>query len=192
MSEKIETVHRALEPALARHGYELFDVTLTGQGRQRILRVAIDRDGGIDLDAITDATEAVSEVLDHDDTLVPGPYALEVSSPGVERPLRRPTHYRRAIGETVTVKTRDGEGVPERMRGVLVAADEGTEGGITLQTDDHQERIGYDAIEAARTVFEWGPTPPPGGPGKRTKRNRPRRTEALPRHAEAAEERRSR
>ena len=101
MSERIEAVQRALEPALARRGYELFDVTLTGQGRARILRVAIDRvaiegERGIDLEAITDATEAVSEVLDHDESLMAGPYTLEVSSPGVERPLRRPSHYRRA------------------------------------------------------------------------------------------------
>jgi ribosome maturation factor RimP len=197
MSERIEAVQRALEPALARRGYELFDVTLTGQGRARILRVAIDRDAiegerGIDLEAITDATEAVSEVLDHDESLMAGPYTLEVSSPGVERPLRRPSHYRRAVGETVTVKTRDPEGGAERVRGVLVDADETADGGVTLRIDDHEDRVAYGAIESARTVFEWGPTPAPGRAGKNTKRNRPRREEALPRRAEAAEERQSR
>ena len=201
MSKRIETVHRALEPALARRGYDLFDVTLTGQGRARVLRVAIDRDGGIDLDAITDATEAVSDVLDHDDELVPGPYTLEVSSPGVERPLRRPLHFRRAIGETVTVKTRDPDGVVQRLRGVLGGADEESEGGITLHTDGGENRIRYDTIEAARTVFEWGPTPAPGRAGKNTKKSnrltktegdRSRRSDASARYAGAAEERQSR
>ncbi|MBV8951890.1 MAG: ribosome maturation factor, partial [Actinobacteria bacterium] len=74
MTERIEAVERALSAVLARRGYELFDVTLTGQGKSRVLRVAIDREGGVDLDAITDATEAVSEVLDLEESLVPGPY----------------------------------------------------------------------------------------------------------------------
>jgi ribosome maturation factor RimP len=187
--QRIEAMHRALEPALARRGYELFDVTLTGQGRTRVLRVAIDRDGGIDLDAITEATEAVSAVLDGDDSLVAGPYALEVSSPGVERRLRRPVHYGRAVGETVTVKTHDVDGVVKRLRGVLLAADDAADGGITLEADDHQQRIGYDEIDGARTVFEWGPAPKPARAGKNKKRSRPQRTEALPRRAEAAEER---
>lgn len=201
MSERIETVHRALERALARRGYDLFDVTLTGQGRARVLRVAIDREGGIDLDAITDATEAVSEVLDHDDELLPGSYTLEVSSPGVERPLRRPVHFRRAIGETVTVKSRDADGAAHRLRGVLDGADDDSEGAITLRTDDGEQRIRYDAIETARTVFEWGPPPEPRGAGKKTKKtnrktkadgDRSRRSDALARRAEAAEERQSR
>ncbi len=192
MTERIEAVERALSAVLARRGYELFDVTLTGQGKSRVLRVAIDREGGVDLDAITDATEAVSEVLDLEESLVPGPYTLEVSSPGVERALRRPVHFRRALGETVTVRTHEGDGGAQRVRGVLTSADDGSDGGIVLHVDDHEERIPYSRIEAARTVFEWGPKPKPGRPGKHTKRNHPGRTEALPRCADAVEERQSR
>jgi ribosome maturation factor RimP len=192
MSERIEAVERALADALARRGYELFDVTVTGTGRARSLRVAVDREGGIDLDGVTEATHVVSEVLDRDDTAVEGPYTLEVTSPGVERPLRRPEHFRRAVGETVTVKTRDADGAAQRIRGVLAGADENADGGITLQTDDERRQIAYDAMEGARTVFEWGPAPPPGRSGKKkAKKNRPRGTDA-PRRAEAAEERQSR
>lgn len=172
MSEREEAVRVALEPVLAPLGLELFDVVLTGQGRGRVLRVAVDRDGGVDLDAITAATEAVSGVLDHDDALVAGPYALEVTSPGVERPLRRPHHFVRAVGEVVTVKTRATDGSARRVRGVLVAADDDPSGGLTLDAEDGaRERIAYDTVDAARTVFEWGPAPKPGG-GRNTRHKR--------------------
>lgn len=211
MTERVDAVREALEPAIASLGLELFDVTLTGQGRGRLLQVAVDRDGGVDLDAITAATETVSALLDRDDALVPGPYSLEVTSPGVERPLRRPVHYRRALGETVTVKIRPADGLPRRVRGVLVAADDADDGGFTLDVDGHEERIDYAAVEGVRTVFEWGPAPKPGGPknpknrkkgraGAATgrpdaggpERSRPKTPEASPRRAEAAEERQPR
>ncbi|HEY7137415.1 MAG TPA: ribosome maturation factor RimP [Acidimicrobiia bacterium] len=172
MTERVDAVRAALEPTVAALGLELFDVTLTGQGRGRVLQVAIDRDGGVDLDAITAATEAVSALLDRDDELVSGPYSLEVTSPGVERPLRRPEHFRRAVGETVTVKTRDLGGSARRVRGVLAAADGTPEGGFTLDVDGHDERIDYAAAESARTVFEWGPAPKPGGPGANKDKNK--------------------
>jgi ribosome maturation factor RimP len=173
VTERVDAVRAALEPAVAALGLELFDVTLTGQGRGRVLQVAVDRDGGVDLDAITAATEAVSALLDRDDDLLSGPYSLEVTSPGVERPLRRPEHFERAAGETVTVKTRDVDGSARRVRGVLVAADGTPEGGFTLDVDGHDERIDYAAVESARTVFEWGPAPKPGGPGpNKDKKNR--------------------
>ena len=165
MTERVDAVRAALEPAVAALGLELFDVTLTGQGRGRVLQVAVDREGGVDLDAITAATEAASALLDRDDELVPGPYSLEVTSPGVERPLRRPEHFVRAVGETATVKVRDLDGSARRVRGVLVAADRASEGGFTLDVDGRDERIDYTAAESARTVFEWGPAPKPGGPG---------------------------
>lgn len=217
MTERVDAVRAALEPAVAALGLELFDVTLTGQGRGRVLQVAVDRDGGIDLDAITAATEAVSALLDRDDDLVSGPYSLEVTSPGVERPLRRPEHFQRAAGETVTVKTRELDGSARRVRGVLVAADGTTDGGFTLDVDGHDERVEYAAVESARTVFEWGPAPKPGGAGPNknknknnrksgrangatgradagaSERSRPRTApDASPRRADAAEERQAR
>jgi ribosome maturation factor RimP len=150
-----ETIVAAIEPVLATLGLEVFDVQLTGSGRASTVRVIVDRDGGVDLDAITAASERIQPALDD-----LGPYALEVSSPGLERPLRRPEHFRRAVGETVSVKIRDADadGEVRRLRGELVSADER---GVTVHVDDTDggEHVDYDQIIKARTVFEWGAAP---------------------------------
>jgi ribosome maturation factor RimP len=159
-----ETIVAAIEPLLAPLGLELFDVQFTGSGRARTVRVIVDRDGGVDLDAITAASERIQPALDSLDEL--GPFALEVSSPGLERPLRRPEHFRRAVGETVSVKVRDADDVVRRLRGGLVAADER---GVTVDAGGAHgsEHVDYDQIIQARTVFEWGA---PRKPGKDTKK----------------------
>jgi ribosome maturation factor RimP len=156
----VDTIAQALAPAVSALGLELYDVDLSGSGRARILRVMVDREGGVDLDAIADATQAVSPLLDAPplDAVIAGPYALEVSSPGLERPLRTPAHYARAVGETVSVKSRAGaEHGARRVRGVVTAADDT---GFELTLDDGTvERIAYDDVTQARTVFEWGNEP---------------------------------
>jgi ribosome maturation factor RimP len=149
-----ETIVAAIEPVLATLGLEVFDVQLTGSGRASTVRVIVDRDGGVDLDAITAASERIQPALDALDDL--GPYALEVSSPGLERPLRTPAHFARALGDTVSVKT-DGQ----RVRGVITAVDDA---GFDLLLDDGTtDHIAYSDVAQARTVFEWG------GEQKRTK-----------------------
>lgn len=141
----------AVEPVVAALGLELYDVEITGSGRATVVRVLVDREGGIDLDAVGAAAEAISPALDTERVTraLPGPYALEVSSPGLERPLRRPDHFRRAVGSTVSVKLPG-----RRVRGALVDADDD---GILLVLDDGaQERVLYSEVAGARTVFEWG------------------------------------
>jgi ribosome maturation factor RimP len=168
----VDTIAQALAPAVSDLGLDLYDVELSGNGRARILRVMVDREGGVDLDAIADATQAVSPLLDAPplDAVIAGPYALEVSSPGLERPLRTPAHYARAVGETVSIKTRaaDGHGA-QRVRGVVTAADDA---GLELTLDDGRvERIAYTDVTQARTVFEWGNEPKRGASDKKhTKR----------------------
>jgi ribosome maturation factor RimP len=170
----VDTIAEALAPAVAGLGLHLYDVELSGTGRARILRVMVDREGGVDLDAIAAATDAVSPLLDAPplDSVVSGPYALEVSSPGLERPLRTPEHFSGAVGETVSVKFRAGDdhGVQHgsrRVRGVVGAADDT---GFELVLDDGTtEHIAYGDVTQARTVFEWGPAPkqrPPTGKSK--------------------------
>ena len=148
-----ETILAAIEPVLATLGLEVFDVQLTGSGRASTVRVIVDRDGGVDLDAITAASERIQPALDD-----LGAYALEVSSPGLERPLHRPEHFRRAVGETVSVKVRDADGEVRRLRGDLVSTDER---GVTVDVGDTNsgEHVDYDQIIKARTVFEWGAAP---------------------------------
>jgi len=157
-----ETIVAAIEPVLATLGLEVFDVQLSGSGRARTVRVIVDRDGGVDLDAITATSERIQPALDD-----LGPYALEVSSPGLERPLHRPEHFRRAVGETVSVKVRDADGEVRRLRGDLISTDER---GVTVKAGDTDtgEHVDYDQIIKARTVFEWGAAPKPD---KRAKKN---------------------
>ena len=148
-------VRRVVEPLLAGQGIELVDVEITGS----TLRVTVERDGGIDLDGVAAATESVSAALDGDDS-VEGPYVLEVTSPGIERPLRLPQHFQRAVGSVVTVKTHPGIAGERRLEGVLEAADDR---GIVVEG----RAIAYGDIERARTTFEWGPAPKPGKGKKR-------------------------
>ena len=122
------------------------------------LTVFVDREGGIGLDELGDATRDVSAALDDIDPL-PGRYTLSVSSPGLERRLRTPAHFARAVGETVTIRIDAGTADVRRITGTLEGADES---GCTVsgpELPDGEMRIAYDQIERARTVFEWGPQP---------------------------------
>jgi len=164
-----DALRAAAEPILASLGLELVDVEVVGSGRARVLRLTIDRDGGVDLDTLAEANRPVSDALDAADALT-GPYTLELSSPGVERPLRRPPEFRRFVGTTVSVKSHDPVDGARRHRGLLVEVDDA---GIALEVDGRHRRFAYDAIASARTVFEWGPSPKPIGPAKRVAKERP-------------------
>ena len=151
----IDRVRHLVSPLLADQGLEVVDV----EHRAGVLRVTVDRPGGVDLDAVADATRQVSALLDRHDP-VPGRYLLEVSSPGLERPLRTPAHFERVVGSTVAVKIRPGSDGERRVEGVLEAADAD---GILVEG----RRVRYDEIERARTVFRWGPAPRPSRPRRR-------------------------
>jgi ribosome maturation factor RimP len=144
----------ALSPVVEALGLELVDVEIHGAQ----LTVFVDREGGVGLDDLGEATKDVSAALDRIDPM-PGRYTLTVSSPGLERRLRTPAHFARAIGETVTVRVDAGTADVRRLTGTLESADET---GCTLALPDMpggEVRISYDQIERARTVFEWGPAP---------------------------------
>jgi ribosome maturation factor RimP len=146
----------ALTSLLAPMDLELIDLQINAG----LVRVTVDRPGGVDLDTLAEANRAVSAALDELDP-VAGRYRLEVSSPGVERPLRSPAHFARAIGETVVVRLHPGVGERRRLEGVLQEADER---GFTLAASDlpgGSARLEYSSVERARTVFEWGPAPAP-------------------------------
>ena len=105
------------------------------------------RPEGIDLEAVTEATRVVNTVLDSND-LLGSQTTLEVSSPGIERPLRTPAHFRRFVGTEVAVKLRPGTGGERRLTGALEAADD--EGVVV-----GGRRLAYADIDKARTVFVW-------------------------------------
>src|SRR5271154_2191698 len=149
-----DTLTNALAPILQARGLDLVDVELHGAQ----LTVFVDREGGINLDELGEATREVSAALDDLDPM-PGRYTLSVSSPGLERRLRTPAHFARAVGETVTVRMDAGTAEVRRVTGTLQSADES---GCTLvgpEVPEGELRIAYDQIERARTVFEWGPAP---------------------------------
>jgi ribosome maturation factor RimP len=154
MTRETTDLTGALSPVVEGQGLELIDVELHGSQ----LTVFVDREGGVGLDELGDVTKDVSAVLDQIDPL-PGRYTLTVSSPGLERRLRTPAHFARAVGETITVRLDAGTADVRRLTGTLASADET---GCTLTGADvpgGEERISYDQIERARTVFEWGPAP---------------------------------
>jgi ribosome maturation factor RimP len=163
-----DAVRAAAETALSSLGLELVDVEVVGSGRARTLRLTVDRDGGIDLETLAQANRPVSDALDAVDAPF-GRYTLELSSPGLERPLRRPAEFRRFTGTIISVKSHDAVAGARRHRGLLVEADDG---GIDLEVDGEPRRFSYDAIASARTVFEWGPAPKPIGPAKRVAKER--------------------
>ena len=145
-----DRLERALAPACASAGVELVDVEFAG----RTLQVTVERPDGLDLDLVATASRAISEVLDADESLVPGGrYELEVSTPGLERRLRRPEHFARAVGSAVAVRTVAGTDGERRCEGALTAVDDD---GIDVEVADHGHRhIPFSAIERAHTVFDW-------------------------------------
>lgn len=98
-----------MSPVIRAAGYDLEDLVLTPMGRRSLLRVVIDRDEGISLDDVAGLSRAVADVLDEDEGVIGrSPYVLEVTSPGVDRPLTEPRHWRRAVGRLVEVAVREG------------------------------------------------------------------------------------
>jgi ribosome maturation factor RimP len=156
-SPVVARVRELVDPIASDLGLDVYDV----EQRGGVLRIALDtppgREGGITLDTLALASRLVSRELDHHDP-VPGRYTLEVTSPGVERPLRTPEHFRREVGKVVAIRLSDVGHDERRLTGTLVAADDRT---ATLQVDGPDgpvtRAIPYPQIDRARTVFEWGP-----------------------------------
>jgi ribosome maturation factor RimP len=152
-----DRVRLLIEPLVADVGVDLYDLELNGGS----LRVLVDLPGGVDMGVITELTRRISRALDEHDP-ISGHFTLEVSSPGLERPLRTPEHFVRAVGTKVTVKTVSGLEGGRRVAGTLIEADDD---GIVVELDQpggERRHLAHDEIERARTVFEWGPAPKPG------------------------------
>ncbi len=144
-TELVERLERALDAEAHNHGLELVAVEQSGGRHQPVIRVLIDREGGIDIDSIAQANRWISEIVDAE-ALLSGPYVLEVSSPGIDRPLRTPQDFGRFVDETATVKTRTHTG-RATYTGRIVRADSAE---IVLESDDGEHHIAYDDIAKAR------------------------------------------
>lgn len=146
-----ERVQHLVDPILADAGIDLYDLELAGG----VLRILVDRDGGVGIDDIAGVARSISRSLDEHDP-IDGNYTLEVSTPGLERPLRTPVHFRRALGADVKVKTHPEVDGDRRLEGTISAADDDQ---VTVTAADGSQRtLRYDQIERARTVFVWGPS----------------------------------
>ena len=135
-----------VKPVVEGAGLELVDVDWSGQGRRPLLRITVDREGGVDLDTISALSEQVSRRLDLEG-FEPGPYHLEVTTPGLERPLRRPQDFRRAIGERVRVRTSEGT-----VEGELREAGEEL---LRIGAPEGERSVRLADVAGARTVVDW-------------------------------------
>ena len=144
-------VEALVRPVVEGAGYELVDVAYAGTGGSRTLRVTVDHSEALDLEAIAALSEKIARRLDLED-FGDGRYELEVSSPGIERPLRTPAHFARFVGWRVRVKTDTPKEGARTHEGVLVASDAI---GITIDIDGAARAVPYATIASARTVADW-------------------------------------
>ncbi len=144
-----DRVRDIVAPLVAEAELDLYDLDLAGG----VLQVLVDKSGGVDIAAVSRLARAISRSLDEHDP-IDGTYTLEVSTPGLERPLRTPDHFARAIGMTAKLKTKPGVEGDRRAEGTITAADATS---VTLRGPDGTERtLHHEDIERARTTFEWG------------------------------------
>jgi len=157
-------VARLLEPVITAAGMDLETVRVSPAGRRRLLRLVVDADGGVGLDQIADVSREVSARLDASDVMGDVPYTLEVSSPGIDRPLTEPRHWRRAQGRLVSVSlTATDDSAPSvpaaaarpapTLQGRVLVADDT---GVTLDVDGDRAEFDYDELGPGRVQVEFG------------------------------------
>lgn len=155
MSTKELVAHltELLEPHAEEQGFELVAVEQSGGRGTPVIRVLLDRANGVTLDEVASANFWISQVLDEEDPFQ-GPYTLEVSSPGVDRPLTKRPDFVRFAGETVSLKVQNGE-KRKSWTGVLVGMDADD---VLLDVDDARVRVPYETILKARLkgVVDFG------------------------------------
>lgn len=157
-----EDLARLLEPLIGASGLDLESVRVKSAGRRLLVQVVVDADGGVSLDEIADLSRDITPHLDA--ALGEAPYTLEVSSPGVDRPLTQPRHWRRARGRLVSVSLADSRqsdfsGItapaapaPTVEGRVIVAGDNG----VTLEVDGQPRRFSYAELGPGRVQVEFG------------------------------------
>jgi ribosome maturation factor RimP len=153
---QIADIWSVVEPYLADERLELDDLELSGRGRGRILRVVVDGED-VNVDRLAELSRGLSRLLDEEPALQDA-YQLEVSSPGLERKLRRPSHYRKSLGREVVVKTA-ADDHKTVFRGTLTEAGDDT---FTVAADQGVTEVPYDDVISAKTVFRWEKAPKPG------------------------------
>ncbi|MET8690955.1 ribosome maturation factor RimP [Streptomyces bauhiniae] len=149
-----ERLRELLEPLVTSQGLDLEEIAVDSVGRKRVLRVVVDSDTGADLDAIADVSRALSAKLDETDAMGDQAYDLEVGTPGAERLLTEPRHYRRAVDRLVKFQLADDEELVARILGV-------DDEGLDLEVPGvkgrkaKERRLAFPEIAKARVQVEF-------------------------------------
>ena len=147
---RTKQVEDLVEPIVAGHGADLEFVTIRAAGRRTVVVIAVDADGGVQLEDIAEYSREISEALDESGVMGESPYTLEVTSPGVHRPLTLPRHWRRAQGRLVRIQMTDGSTVTGRIVS-------GGERAAIVQEGDHQREVAFDDVLKAVVQVEFEP-----------------------------------
>jgi ribosome maturation factor RimP len=138
-------------PVVERAGLDLEEVVVTPAGKRRAVRIVVDGDDGVDLDLVASISHEVADLLDESDLMGQLAYTLEVTSPGVDRPLTLPRHWRRAIGRLVQVTPRQAA----EFTGRVTAAQDDESGSVTLDVKGRERTIAYADVARAKVEVEF-------------------------------------
>ena len=144
MDDRLATL---VDECVSALGFDVEAIELTPAGNKRVLRIALDRDGGVGIDHITQATRALSEELDASDVMGSQPYTLEVTSRGVDRPLTEPRHWRRNAGRLVRLRLADDSSIDGRIG-------DSDDEGVVIEGRTSSQRLAYDQISTALVQTE--------------------------------------
>ena len=147
-----EALLEVLTQPLTDTGLDVEEVEISNAGRRRLIRVLVDKDGGVTLDDIAGAATVVGRVLDDTDVLGESPYTLEVTSPGVDRPLTLPRHWRRNVDRLVSVRPTEGGAFTGRV--VEAGADS-----ATLDVKGRRRKVAYTDVAKAKVEIEFNRRP---------------------------------
>lgn len=157
-----ERLRGLLEPLVTARDLDLEEIEVTPAGKRRVLRIVVDSDEGVQLDACAELSRVISALLDESDVMGGAPYVLEVTSPGAERPLSEPRHYRRAMGRLIRIQLTEGGELIARITGV-------DDEGLDLEVPGVKgrkptaRRLEFTGIAKARVEIEFNRKADPAG-----------------------------
>ena len=147
--ELVAGIWNLVEPVILGQDMEILDIEYRRESLGWVLRIFLDSDRGINVDDCAQVSRALGDMLDVAD-LIQGPYHLEVSSPGIDRPLRKPEHFNKHIGDIIEVRTISPVQNRRNFKGALKAA---SSEGLILQCDSQDYSIGLELIDRARLLY---------------------------------------
>lgn len=151
MEEIVQKVKEIIEPVFRQGHYHLVEIELRGTGNNRVLSIYVDTDQGITLKEVTELTREINDLLDIHD-LIPGKYRLEVSSPGLTRPLKHLWQFRKNIGRELKIRFTEQPNTQAKLRGELVSVSENE---IQVKSGENVISIPYASIVEAKIVIKF-------------------------------------